>query len=428
VHSYIRGVRAHSRDVKLYLLYSLASNVGIGVFTLLFNLYLVELGHKEDYIGRWNSVNTLAMAAIAFLVGHLINRSGVWRTVTVGLVIFIVTSVLACIITQPVPLLLIGALSGAGTAFLFVPTMPFIVELTGRHERHAVAALAFSLNSLSVTVGSLLGGWMPRGLSIAFGIDAPSAVAYRYTLIVGVLLAGFALIPLLMMSAERKRALPQDDEEPGGAHAAPVVHQPRTIRRHLIVFVAVGGLMSLGAGAMFPFYNVFLEREGASAGQIGLIFSAAGLMAAFVGLASPWVAHRMGSLKATVVIRLAPVPWYLMLMLLPNLPIAIVAHMLRTTSINMSWPIDSTYVSELLPARARASAFSYRSGAWNLGWSLSSLIAGKMIVERGYNVAFGAYAFFMVAAMALFYGYFARAARRPATPLLEVVEPLAATK
>jgi MFS family permease len=368
------------------------------------------------------------MAIIALSVGVLINRSGVWRTVTVGLVIFIATSVLACLVTQPGLLLVIGGLSGAGTAFLFVPTMPFIVDLTGRRERHAVAALAFSLNSISVTVGSLLGGWMPRGLSLVFGFGSPSAEAYRYTLIVGVLLAGLALIPLFMMTPDRKRALPQDDKEPGGAASMPVALHPRTLRWHMIVFIAVGGLMSLGAGAMFPFYNVFLEREGASAGQIGLIFSAAGLMAAFVGLLSPWVSHRLGSLKATVIIRLAPAPWYLMLMLVPNLPIAIVAHMLRTTSINMSWPIDSTYVSELLPARARASVFSYRSGAWNLGWSFSSLIAGKMIVERGYNVAFGAYVVFMVAAMVLFYAYFARAARRSVVPMIEVAEPLPATK
>lgn len=423
--SYIRGVMAHSRDIKLFLLYSLISNVGIGVFTLLYNLYLVQLGHEEDYIGRWNSVNTLVMAIVALAMGLLINRFGVWRTVSSGLVVFLVTSAFACVITEPTLLLVFAGLSGAGTAFLFVPTMPFIVDLTHSRERHHVAALAFSLNSLSITFGSLLGGWLPRSLSLFSGISAQSPEAYRYTLLVGLAFAGFAIVPLLMMSGERKRAVPQDDEQP--AHGAPPVTDRRTVRRHMAVFIAVGGLMSLGAGALFPFYNVFLERQGASAGQIGLIFSAAGLMAAFVGLMSPMVAQRLGSLKAVVLVRLAPVPFYLLLMLTPNLPVAIVAHMLRTTSINMAWPIDSTYISDVLPARARASVFSFRSGAWNLGWSISSFVAGGLIVSHGYNVAFGAYIVFMSLAMALFYAYFVRASTRSSAPaVVESVDALSA--
>jgi predicted MFS family arabinose efflux permease len=181
--------------------------------------------------------------------------------------------------------------------------------------------------------------------------------------------------------------------------------------------------MSLGAGALFPFYNVFLETRGASSGQIGIIYAIAGLTAAGVGLFSPWVAHRFGSLKATVVIRLAPAPFYLLLIAAPVLPVAIVAHIFRTTSINMAWPIDSTYISELLPGRARASAFSFRSGAWNLGWSLSSLLAGYAIVRYGYNVSFAAYLVFMTLAMGLFYIYFARAAGDDARQVVPATKP-----
>lgn len=413
--TYFSDFRGYRRDVKLFLLYNLASNIGIGVFTLLFNLYLVELGFREDYIGKFNAISTLAMAGVALSVGFLINRIGVWLAVTLGLVGFLVTSILACLVTQSTLLLAIAALSGAGTAFLFVPTMPFIVELTSRHERHGVAALAFSLNSLSMTAGSLVGGWLPKGIGPLVGANSASVEAYRYTLIIGLSLAALAVLPLLAMSAERKKARPGD--EGGSANEAAsnsMVSEPRTVRRHLIVFIAIGGLMSLGAGAVFPFYNVFLETQGASSGQIGLIFAVAGLMAAGFGLLSPYAASRLGSLRATVLIRLAPVPFYFLLMAMPNLPVAIVAHMIRNTSINMAWPIDSTYISEVLPAKARSQVFSFRSGAWNLGWSLSSLIAGRLIVEHGYNISFAAYIVFMSLAMILFYVYFWHAARSDA--------------
>jgi MFS family permease len=411
VRSYIRDFRGYHPDIRNFLYYSLASNIAIGVFTLLFNLYLTALGRREDYIGDYNAVSMLAMAAIALSMGFMINRWGVWRCVTGGLAFFIAASALLCVVTDRTMLLVLAAFAGAGNAFLFVPTMPFIVDLTESHQRHGVAALAFSLNSLSITVGSLVGGWLPDGLGLATGMDATSALAYRITLLFGLALASLALIPLLAMSASRKRARPGDNEPRITQASHAPAAQRRNVRRDMLVFIAIGGLMSLGAGAVFPFYNVFLTTLGASAGQIGLVFSAAGLMAAGLGLLSPYIAKRLGALRAVTLVRLAPVPFYLLLMLTPALPIAIFGHMIRTTSINMAWPIDSTYISEKLPARARAQVFSFRSGAWNLGWSLASLIAGRAIVDYGYNVSFGAYVVFMTAGMGLFYIYFSRAER-----------------
>ena len=46
--------------------------------------------------------------------------------------------------------------------------------------------------------------------------------------------------------------------------------------------IAVGLIMSLGAGAVFPFYNVFLSEVGATSGQIGLVFAGAWTIAAVV--------------------------------------------------------------------------------------------------------------------------------------------------
>ena len=413
MRSYIRDFAAYHRDIKLFLLYSLASNVGVGVIMLLYNLYLTTLGYREDFIGTFNSVNTLAMACVSLSMGFLINRFGIWRSVFVGLLVFVGTSLAVSIVTTQTLLLFFAVLSGAGTAFLFVPTMPFIVDLTSSRERHGVAALAFSLNSLSTTIGSLLGGWLPRVLAATTDLEPSGTEVYRFTLLAGIVCAGLAVIPLLAMSEGRKRGRPGENMAPE-ARADREGAPGRNVRRDMAVFIAIGGLMSLGAGAVFPFYNVFLQTRGANAGQIGLIYSAAGLMAAALGLLSPWLSRRMGSLRAVVFVRLAPAPFYLLLMLTPILPIATFGHMIRTTSINMAWPIDSTYISEILPAQARSRVFGYRSGAWNFGWAISSAIVGRLIVDYGYNVSFGVYVFFMVVAMTTFYVYFDGAARRAA--------------
>jgi MFS family permease len=406
MRSYIQSIRQYSRDIKLFLLFTLAANVGIGMFMLIFNLYLLELDLREDYIGAFNAIHTVGIAAMSLTMGILINRLGVWRCVMFGFAFFLVSSVLLVTVTHPGILLGLAVLGGVGTAFLFVPTMPFIVDLTRSHERHGVAALTFSLNSLSMTVASLIGGFTPRGLAAILPLNAPSAEAFRYTLLLGLGIAALAMIPLFKMSEQRRNAMPEDAAQDTQVGLAPL--EPGRVRRHMVVFIAVGGLMSLGAGMVFPFYNVYLASIGASAAQIGLIFSIAGIAAALLGLTSPYLAGKVGSQRAVVIVRLAPLPLYGMLIFFPALWIAVLAHMFRTASINMGWPIDSSYIAGVLPAKARTAVFGYRSGAWNIGFALAAFAGGNVIVRYGYGATFGAYIAFMLIAMVLFYGYFSR--------------------
>jgi MFS family permease len=74
----------------------------------------------------------------------------------------------------------------------------------------------------------------------------------------------------------------------------------------------------------------------------------------------------------------------------------------------MAWPIDSTFISEILPARARASVFALRSGTWNLGWSIASLIGGAIIVHSGYKLTFVSLIVFTTISVLPFVTYYAR--------------------
>jgi MFS family permease len=85
-----------------------------------------------------------------------------------------------------------------------------------------------------------------------------------------------------------------------------------------------------------------------------------------------------------------------------------VAHIVRQTSISMAWPIDSTFIAEVLPPRARSRVYGLRSAAWNLGYSGASLLAGILIVRVGYEVTFLDLVIFSAVAMAIFVGYYSR--------------------
>jgi MFS family permease len=388
-----------SRDVRLFLLYNLLANVGWGVFVLIFNLYLRELNLRENDMGAYSAIQTLAMAAGAATMGPVLDRLGVWRATFGGVVIFLASSFGLAFAEVPVIIYVLAAVSGIGLAYLFTTTMPFIIAWTRRNERQFVSALAFSVVSLSITLGSLVGGFLPGA------IPGSELQAYRWTLVAGSLIATLGLVPMLMMGPARSgRGLP----DPTAAREAADASERRQVRRDMTVFVLVGGLMAVGAGMVFPFYNVFLTSLGASSATVGYVYAIAGLCAALIGLSAPFISQHLGSLYGVVVVRLAIVPFYLALVFVPALPLAAVTHIVRQTSISMAWPIDSTFIAEVLPPRARSRVYGLRSAAWNLGYALASLFAGFLIVRYGYAVTFVDFAAFSILAMAVFFVYYSR--------------------
>lgn len=403
-------VREFRRDIRLFLVYNLFSNAGIGVFILIYNLYLIQNGFAESFIGIYNATTTLALAAVAMLMGPLIGRFGGWHCITYGTIGFVVASVFLALLADPALILLISLLAGAGTAFLITPIMPFILEWERPENRGLAAAFAFSINSLSLTLGSFIGGWSPRMFHYIFGFEIQSVMSYRLALLLGLAVVALGLIPMYRMREARE----QSGEEEG--EFAAVVDLPATrqeVRRDIMIFAGATGVLALGVGAVVPFYNVYLNAIGLRPGMIGVVFATAGIVAAVMGLTVPSISRRWGDLAALYWIRLAPAPLFLLLVVFPHFTVAALAHIVRTTTIGMSWPLDSSVLGTILPPRARATGFSIRSGLWNLGYAISSAAGGVVIVWLGYGATFLAFAVLTFLSTFLFMRYFRNHPRLP---------------
>lgn len=405
--AYIDALSALPRDLKLFFLFNILANVGFGVFQLVFNLYLVELDFREDYIGLFNGIQTVFMALAGLTLGATIGRFGIWPALVGGMILFFSASYLVAIVDHSIGLLVLSALFGYGLCFLFNFTMPFILEFAPGNERARAAAITFSGQSLAITLGSLLGGFMPNIVHrLNNEIGDPGVTDYRITLLAGTTIAVLGMVPLFLMSdARRSRAA----QELARAAVTESPSERRQTRRDLSVFVTVALIMALGVGTVIPFYNVFLTEEiGASSRQVGFVFAFGSAAAAIIGLSSPWISRRFGPLNAIFGLRMVMLPAYLLLIVAPGYALAIFAHAIRQVAINVNWPIDSTLMGEILPPRARATAFGWRSGAWNLGSAVSALAGGAIIVRWGYSPTFAIMVIFTAASAILFTAYFRR--------------------
>jgi predicted MFS family arabinose efflux permease len=232
--------------------------------------------------------------------------------------------------------------------------------------------------------------------------------AYRAAMLTGASIAVLALIPLFMMKEPRK----QIGHRRSTANAVDETPAERKrTRMDTAQFVLMGGLMSIGVGMIWPFYNVYLKSLGSSNDQVGYIFALGGLVAAIVGLLSPMIVARAGAVNSTLALRLSVVPFFIPLIFFPSLGIAVLGMLWRSATASMAWPIEVTFISEVLPQRARAGVFGLRSSVWNLGYAAATYLGGLLIVAHGYGPSMVSFVIFSILSAFTYYFYFSRHSR-----------------
>jgi MFS family permease len=409
MYSYLLRVRSFSPDVKLVLVYCLLAGIGYGVIELIFNFYLLELGYKEDFIGQWRAISTLAVAGASMFLGTAINRFGTWWTMVAGFALLSISCIGMSLATTTWILLPLAIGYGASLSYLTNPVLPFIMDHERPDQRQHATAVSLSVFSLSVMIGSLMGGVTPNFFARIIPSVSPGSVgAYRAAMLAGALVALLAMVPLFMMKEPRKfkRAQRGQSNLPVETPA-----ERKQTRMDIAQFALMGGLMSIGVGMIWPFYNVFLKSLGSSDDQIGYIFAISGLVGAIAGLVAPVVVARRGALPSALLLRLSVVPLFLPLILMPSAGLAVLAFYWRSATASVAWPIEVTFISEILPPRARAGIFGIRSSVWNLGYAAATYAGGILIVRYGYNPGLIVFSIFSILSAVVFYTYFSRDSR-----------------
>jgi MFS family permease len=141
------------------------------------------------------------MAVAALSLGFWINRYGPWRVIMTGFVVFTLASVAIGLVENRYALDLLAIVYGAGLSCLFNPLMPFVMEYGRPEERQYISAVSFSLVSLSLMLGSLIGGFSPTVYGKLVSAIAPGSLeAYRAAILTGAFIGALGLVPLLKMT------------------------------------------------------------------------------------------------------------------------------------------------------------------------------------------------------------------------------------
>lgn len=412
---YFQQFGRFERNARLYLLSNALSGMTIGIFLVLYNLYLNALGYRADFVGATLFAGTIGAGIAIFPAGLCVDRwSGKWillgSNALVGLV-----GIGTILFRQPGPLLFCAFVTGVATAFILVINAPFLTRNSEPGERAHLFSLNIVLGQITTVVGEVVGGllptwlmhnswWMsplPSWLNWVL-VDQPTARSYQLTMLAAGLVAVPSFIPLFLLK--------HDHAEPGVALPEPIKErrelpwrawlaswrkwkQPAYIGVLLgspfFILALVQTLTGLGAGLIIPYFNLFfVVHLNATPALFGLIDGAANGLTALTTLFAPWLARRLGRVHSIALTRLASLPLLLAIGFTGSLPLAVLLYPLREGVMDMSQGILQVFSMETVTEERRGLANSTYQATYQIAWAITSSLGGLIIVHLGYSPLF----------------------------------------
>jgi predicted MFS family arabinose efflux permease len=232
-------------------------------------------------------------------------------------------------------------------------------------------------------LGNVVGGFLPAFFAARLGVPETSSPAYAWSLGVISLLNLVALVPLARLPRTRRD---QTDAEADPLAPFKALWEYREVMTRLLL---PGLVLSLGAGMLIPFLNIFFRYRYALSDEfIGSLFGFGSLGMGVAILVGPVLAERWGKARAVVITQGVSIPFLIALGFVPSLPLAIVAFLVRMALMNLSGPIYQTMVMEETDEASRAMAASLYSMIWSLGRTVSPVVSGPIQKAHGFDPVF----------------------------------------
>lgn len=428
--AYVRRFTGFERDARVFLVATLVAGAATSLYWIDFNLYLAALGLSPATIGIVATVGSVAAALVAFPASAASDRVG-RRAVLAAGVVAMALAVGGFVLTPAVPaIVLLAALYGAGQQTWAVVQMPFLTEHSRPEHRNELFALQFAISNATQAGAAIIGALAAASIARLAGLAPGGASTYRVILVLMGILFVAAVATLALLGDDRpRRTGPRHLVEIGEPAAFPSHPHRRSAGRFGLVvrdrgrfvrLVLPGFLISLGAGQVIPFLNLFVQRKfGLSLESLNAAFALTSLGTVVAILVQPALARRLGKLPSVVVVQGASIPFLVVLGFSPILWTVVVAMAVRNSLMNAGNPIFNAFAMEQMEPAERATLAAAMSLLWSLGWVIAgpwySVLQATLGFATGYAVNFVTIITLYSIATGLYWAWFRNAEARGQT-------------
>ena len=411
---YMDKIRLISRDARLTIVCWLFYALGLGINDVIFNLYLIEAGFGENFLGFFLSISMFLTGALAIPAGMITDRYSRKRILLAGSIATFIATFIKYTTLSPASLLFSQLLYGFGFGFIAVSWQPYTISVSTEEERVHVFSVRFAFFLVANLLGSLIGGFLPTFWT-SLGFTTDLLVAYRFSLWTALIPLALGVLTVIPMTVDR----PEKKQEPL------TVERPRKKQRHtgfsnirnwdfIGKYALPWTVSGLGAGLFVHFFNVFFNSAfSADVTTIGIIFAINTVVMAAGNFASPAIVDRFGKLGSIIWFQVISVPFLLVLSWSPTLSIAIFGFVGRALFMNIAWPVMEVFYMEGLEKDEQSTAMGVVNAGDSLSRAVGLNIGGWMLASGFLRMPYLLAAVFYSASIVLFYWFFGRSNVKP---------------
>ncbi len=364
VLDYFRRFGGFSRDIRLLLAVGFVTSLTIGLSDMTLPLYLRSLGHSPDVIGLMLGTSALTSFVVLLPAGILADRYGSKRVLIMSILAYSCGFVVYATLTAFPFLLVASILIGFSWGSYIGPWNTILTERSTDEERSYVFSSNSFLSALGVFAGYLLGGSTETlGLILRLSTEG----VFRSVLFAAFLLVLVCLTILFMLR-----------EEP--------VLSPRqrvlqiTSWRFIGFLSVVNILIGFGAGTLIPLLPLYLSAKFlATEASIGVLLALSSVTTGIANLLAPRLSEKIGDIATITLTQGAAIMPLILIPCSGAFPILATLYVIRTTLMNMSSPIMSTYTVNGLSKEERASALGLTTMSWNGAYAIGTMVSGILM-------------------------------------------------
>lgn len=405
---WLQQVKSYNKNIRTFIIANILIQIGMGVFSVMYNLYIRELGLPEAVNGSVISVTSLATALMLVPAGILSDKFGrKWILIT-GTALTAIMLLGRSIVTAEQPMLVLGFATGVVWALTQVSGVPFLAENSRPTERMQLFSIHFALVTVANVVGSLLGGIIA---DLALMLGAGDVASIQISLLTGVLCFVAGLLPLFSLKPIKIKETEEEGKEQ--EEEVQTVADFKVNLKVIILFSIANLLIGTGSGLVIPYLNLyFANRFDATNSYIGFILALGSAMTAVAMLIGPRLVKRVGKVRALVIFQIASIPFLFLTAYTGSLFLASVGFLLRQALMNAGNPIQSAIAMDVVHDKYKGLANSVNQMVFNIGWATMGLPAAWLVTEFGtywgYAYAFSITGGLYLIASTYFYMMFGR--------------------
>ena len=385
-----------SNNVKIFLAGNAIQGIGLSIYTLLFNLYLKELGFGESSIGNLISTTSLGISLMAIPAAFIIDKFHVKHLVMTGMILSSSFYFFQILNTTEAALFGFGLAASMFQALFNISAAPFYLRNSKPEQRIHLFTLNSGISMMAHFVGYLIGGYLPE-IVRHFNPEMNQLSLYRTSIMLALMVV---FLSNLMFIRIRRVPIPRVKKK----IFEDIKNKDWNILGKLIIPKLC---FAFGGGLIVPFMNLYMkDRFDLSTKMIGVSYALLQLFI-FAGIMiTPTLIKKTTHLKFIMITAGLSIPFMIIMGLTGNIGVVLSCFFMRGMFMNMSSPISSMFEMEHVREQECVFASAMILFSYHLVYTTSTRIGGAMIEHFSFGPTFFMTAFFYGLAIYLYHRFF----------------------